>query len=133
MMRIVVDRQICAGHALCAARAPDVYRLDADGYCCSDGTLMPEHLAMALHGKSMHYRLGEIHAHHWKKLVQFSGLPHLWDQLIALATGVDATLRRVQTRLPAGFPAVVGEAVEAGVRMHAVQFLREIELLSSNA
>ena len=43
-MRIVVDRQVCAGHALCAARAPDVYRLDADGYCCSDGTLVPEHL-----------------------------------------------------------------------------------------
>ena len=44
MIRIVVDRQVCAGHALCAARAPDVYRLDADGYCCSDGTLVPEHL-----------------------------------------------------------------------------------------
>ncbi len=44
MMRIVVDREVCAGHALCAARAPDVYRLDAEGYCCSDGTLVPEHL-----------------------------------------------------------------------------------------
>ena len=44
MMRIVVDRQVCAGHALCAARGPDVYRLDADGYCCSDGTLVPAHL-----------------------------------------------------------------------------------------
>ena len=44
MIRIVVDRQVCAGHALCAARAPDVYRLDADGYCCSDGTLVPEPL-----------------------------------------------------------------------------------------
>ena len=90
-------------------------------------------LAMALHGKSVHYRLGEIHAQHWKKLVRSSGLPHLWDQLIAIATGVDATLQRVQARLPAGFPAVVWEATGAGVRMHAVQFLREIELLSSNA
>ena len=44
MMRIVVNRQVCAGHALCAARAPDVYRLDADGYCCSDGALVPAHL-----------------------------------------------------------------------------------------
>ena len=44
MIRIVVDRQVCAGHALCAARAPDVYRLDADGYCCSDGALVPAHL-----------------------------------------------------------------------------------------
>ena len=29
-MKIVVDRGICAGHALCAAKAPEVYRLDDD-------------------------------------------------------------------------------------------------------
>ena len=43
-MKIVVDRSICAGHALCAAKAPDVYRLDDDGYCCSNGDTVPAHL-----------------------------------------------------------------------------------------
>jgi ferredoxin len=43
-MRIRVDRSICAGHALCAAKAPDVYRLDEEGYCCSDGATVPPHL-----------------------------------------------------------------------------------------
>ena len=43
-MKIVVDRGICAGHALCAAKAPDVYRLDDDGYCCSNGDIVPAHL-----------------------------------------------------------------------------------------
>ena len=45
MIRIVVDRQVCAGHALCAAKAPDVYRLDEEGYCASNGAPVPVHLA----------------------------------------------------------------------------------------
>ena len=40
-MRIKVDRKVCAGHALCAAKAPDVYKLDDDGYCSSDGATVP--------------------------------------------------------------------------------------------
>ena len=31
-MRIVVDRGTCSGHGRCAAVAPEVYELDADGY-----------------------------------------------------------------------------------------------------
>ena len=43
-MKIVVDRTVCAGHALCAAKAPDVYQLDDEGYCCSNGVTVPAHL-----------------------------------------------------------------------------------------
>ena len=43
-MKIHVDRGICAGHALCAAKAPDVYQLDDEGYCCSSGAVVPVHL-----------------------------------------------------------------------------------------
>ena len=43
-MRIVVDRSICAGHALCAAKAPQVYQLDDQGYCSSNGATVPVHL-----------------------------------------------------------------------------------------
>lgn len=50
-MRIRVDRSVCAGHALCAAREPLVYVLDAEGYCDSDGVRVPEGLeAQARHG-----------------------------------------------------------------------------------
>lgn len=45
MIRIAVDRRVCAGHALCAAKAPAVYQLDDQGYCASDGAIVPPHLA----------------------------------------------------------------------------------------
>jgi ferredoxin len=38
---IRVDRSICAGHALCALRAPDIYRTDEEGFCASDGEGVP--------------------------------------------------------------------------------------------
>jgi len=40
-MKIRVDRSICAGHALCAAKAPDLYVLDDEGYCVADGVKVP--------------------------------------------------------------------------------------------
>lgn len=40
-MRIKVDRAICAGHALCAIKAPGLYELDDDGFCISDGKPVP--------------------------------------------------------------------------------------------
>lgn len=40
-LRIHVDRSACAGHALCAAREPEVFTLDPDGYCSADGALVP--------------------------------------------------------------------------------------------
>lgn len=43
-MKITVDRAVCAGHALCALRAPRVYVLDEDGYCASDGQDVPPEL-----------------------------------------------------------------------------------------
>ena len=43
-MKIFVDRNICAGHALCAAKAPEVYQLDDEGYCCSSGATVAVHL-----------------------------------------------------------------------------------------
>lgn len=39
---ICVDRQVCAGHALCAMRAPDIYEVDDEGFCCSDGNVVPD-------------------------------------------------------------------------------------------
>ena len=32
-VRIVLDKERCSGHGLCAANAPDVYDVDDRGYC----------------------------------------------------------------------------------------------------
>jgi len=32
-MWITVDTSVCCGHGRCAAAAPDIYRLDDNGYC----------------------------------------------------------------------------------------------------
>jgi ferredoxin len=43
-VKVKVTRALCAGHGLCASLAPKVYVLDSDGYCASDGTIVPEAL-----------------------------------------------------------------------------------------
>ena len=40
-MKIAIDRERCAGHARCAAVAPDLYRLDDNGYIAMDGFEVP--------------------------------------------------------------------------------------------
>lgn len=41
-MKIKINRSACVGHARCAAVAPDLYRLDDDGYIASDGFDVPD-------------------------------------------------------------------------------------------
>ncbi|MBV1916743.1 MAG: ferredoxin [Sphingomonadaceae bacterium] len=41
-LRIHVDRKSCYGHALCVFKGPEVFELDDEGYCISDGILVPE-------------------------------------------------------------------------------------------
>jgi ferredoxin len=40
-MKILVDRSICSGHAMCALKGPNVYKLDEDGFNISDGQTVP--------------------------------------------------------------------------------------------
>lgn len=47
MLKVKVDTGLCSGHARCAAVAGDVYRLDDDGYCISDGDIVPQDLEMS--------------------------------------------------------------------------------------
>ena len=42
MLKICVDASLCSGHARCAAIAPDIFRLDDNGYCASDGDDVPD-------------------------------------------------------------------------------------------
>lgn len=85
-------------------------------------------LAMAVRGKSAHYKLGEIWARHWQELARRSGLPGLWEQLQAMAGTVGEVLQRVEGRLPADFPGSIWEKTAAGLQRHAEQLLRESAL-----
>jgi 2Fe-2S ferredoxin len=42
---IRVVRGNCAGHALCATKVPELYEVDEDGYCISDGRIVPAEMA----------------------------------------------------------------------------------------
>jgi ferredoxin len=39
--RIQIDKQGCAGHARCAARAPHLFELDSDGSIATEGFEVP--------------------------------------------------------------------------------------------
>ena len=47
MLQIKVDTGLCSGHARCAAVASDVYRLDDDGYCISNGDIVSQDLEVS--------------------------------------------------------------------------------------
>ena len=40
-MKIVIDKPNCVGHARCAAIAPDLFLLDAEGYIATTGFDVP--------------------------------------------------------------------------------------------
>jgi ferredoxin len=41
-VRIVIDKANCVGHARCAAIAPDLFALDAEGYIATEKFEVPE-------------------------------------------------------------------------------------------
>jgi ferredoxin len=46
-MKITVDTTACSGHARCAAAAPELFRLDDDGYALAIEGEVPEDLEEA--------------------------------------------------------------------------------------
>jgi ferredoxin len=40
-VRIVVDPELCVGHAQCSSVSPKVYELDSEGYCAVSGRVVP--------------------------------------------------------------------------------------------
>jgi len=85
-------------------------------------------LAMAVRSKSLHYRLGALRVRHWQAMADRQGAPDLEKQLIAIASGVNGALQRVQARLPADFPPAIWDPIAQGVKRHATQFIRELTL-----
>ncbi len=82
-------------------------------------------LAMALHAKSAHYKMGDIRVRHWQSLAQTSGVDGLWEQMLALVKRVDLAFSKVEGQLPTKFPAAVWDKIRIGTQKHAAQFLRE--------
>jgi serine/threonine-protein kinase HipA len=82
-------------------------------------------LAMALRGRSPHYKLGEIRARHWLDLANRAGAPEAVDALGDMAAQAGAVLEKVEGQLPPSFPAPVWNKVSRGVLRHAQQYLRE--------
>lgn len=91
------------------------------------GKIAPEKakMAMAVWGKNRHYRWAEMRRSHFQQTAKDCGLGR-WaesyvDEVIHDATrAVDA----VRSRLPAGFPAEVGDSICDGVRKAAKEFAK---------
>jgi serine/threonine-protein kinase HipA len=89
-------------------------------------------LAMALQAKNKHDKLIDVRARHWQNLALRCGVDGVWEEMVALAEGVEAALGRVKALLPDEFPTRVWLAVRRGAVGHAMQFLREAHELKSN-
>ena len=81
-------------------------------------------LAMAVHGKTAHYKLAEIQYRHWEALARRSGVDGAWDAMLDMSHRLDAALAVVEKRLPADFPMALAHAVFQGARRHLEQFHR---------
>jgi serine/threonine-protein kinase HipA len=80
-------------------------------------------LAMAVRGKSKHYRIREIQPRHWHAVAVRSGIRGLWERMIELSESISGVLDKVGTSLPPKFPARVIERISAGASQQAEGFL----------
>jgi serine/threonine-protein kinase HipA len=78
-------------------------------------------LAMGVKAGSMHYRLRDIQARHWRRLASSAG-DRAWARMVEMAEEVDSVLDAVEAELPANFPPRVWAAVSAGTKRHAASF-----------
>lgn len=93
----------------------------------SGGSQLPRRkarLAMALRGRSRHYKLDEIQPRHWQELARHTGIADLPKHMRALAESVDGALQRVEQILPAGFPGRLYEKIASETRAQALRFLQ---------
>lgn len=83
-------------------------------------------LAMAMHSRSTHYKLGEIRVRHWKNLANTCGADGVWGRMVSMVEGVDRSLQLVQDQLPVDFPVKTWQRISDGMKQHAEQFKREM-------
>jgi len=81
-------------------------------------------LAMALRGRRAHYRLNEISARHWQELARLAGVPDLWERMQLFVDSASDAIDRLESTLPAKFPARVYSSIRAGVRSQVRRFFQ---------
>lgn len=79
-------------------------------------------LAMALRSKNAHYHLHEIHARHWKRLAEQSGVPGAFERMHDMVDRLQAALDQVESELPADFPERVWRPIRRGTLAHGAKF-----------
>lgn len=84
--------------------------------------LQKARLAMAVRGRSPHYRIDEITGRHWHELASQVGLPHLWVRMQELAASVQVAFERVAAALPEAFPGRVYETILEGALAQSRRF-----------
>ena len=84
-------------------------------------------LAMSV-GTNRHYRMSEIQGRHFVQTGREAGLPQrvVRDAIAEMAGTAELALERIETELPADFPAVLHTAVKAAVMKRAGQLARAI-------
>ncbi len=83
--------------------------------------------AMAVRGKTAHYKLCEIHPRHWQAVAKRSAVIGAWPAMLDMTHRLEAALRAVEQQLPADFPPELASSVFQGARQHLDHFLNCIE------
>jgi serine/threonine-protein kinase HipA len=81
-------------------------------------------LAMALPGRTRHYRIKDIQARHWHALAQRTGITGLWAGMLNFVESAEDVIRRVERDLPNNFPERVFGKITNGLRRQAQNFLK---------
>lgn len=87
------------------------------------GKLAPEKvtMAMALEGKSRHYRWSGIRLRHWLETAKRCGFPDMESLVREVVDETPAVLGKVSALVPQGFPAEMTGTIIDGVRAAAIQ------------
>lgn len=88
-------------------------------------------LAMAVRGKTAHYRLNSIQTRYWFELAQSVGVQGLWERMVETVERAPDAIASIETRLPKDFPQSVYDAIAKGIGRHAREFLAGLESLTA--
>jgi serine/threonine-protein kinase HipA len=90
-------------------------------------------LALALRGKSAHYKLQSIQTRHWRALASQSGVADAFDAMRMLVDNAPAALQRTEQELPPDFPEQLWHTVKDGVLAQCQRFEAGLDQESSLA
>jgi serine/threonine-protein kinase HipA len=79
-------------------------------------------LAMAVRGKSAHYRVNEIQTRHWKALAEITGIPNMWEAMRIQVEAIGPAIDGLEATLPRQFPDRVFKTIRDGVRRQVHSF-----------